>query len=332
MEVERTQKRKKAGNTKLSDKLKSQRSPDQDPHIWLNGHPDFANQAPLINTPELKQLLGHFWPATQEYFNPLNAVFSAQVLSLTTLRSRPIWLFRDGLIPLMWFFKTIPSPKGLQSKMILPIKFANVVPQAWQQNVKYYEIVQAPNALADISAIYVAGVIGALQLDLDILRARFAQAKDVLGDRVQKVEKYFYLPSHSGDKRDPTIQFEAYRTIFSELGFNGRPIDWAECVSSRHSTKSTVLSLLSDLVVSDDYVTHVSASKGSYQFHLRAARSAVDIQIPLSPYHGFEIYETTEAAVQAGATKPISREEILKVIGHQIYLALPWPKIYQVWQ
>lgn len=349
MEVERTQKRKLAKKASVEPSkppvtvvaplahqvdglfFDPSRSPDEDAQVWMSGHPSYASQLPLTNTPEFKVFLHQYWPATESYFNPLNAVFSAQVLSLNTLRSRPVWFFRDGLVPLMWFFKTFASPKGVDSKLIVPLKFANVVPKAWHSNVKYYEAVQTQNSLTDIATIYVVGVIGNLQLDLDLLRARLAQARAILGDRLQSCEKLFYLPSRHGDLRDQGIQFEAYRIIFSELGFNGRPIDWAECTSTRHNTKSAVLSTLSDFVIADEFVTHAAAAKGSFQFHLRSVPTPFDIQIPLSPYHGFNVYESVEQAISMGAPAPISRIEIMKVIGHPIYLAMPWPQIFQGW-
>lgn len=299
--------------------------------FWLSGHPAQLNKKDLLPPEMTRKFTGTFWPFTDDYFNPLNAVFSVQILSEQILNRRPVWYLRDGLIPLIWFFKTFSQPKNIKSTLIVPVKFAEIVPIAWRAQVKYYEIVQVEADVSAVETLYVVGLIGAPHLDLDLLKNRIHSAQKLLGARLNKIEKLFYVPARHGDVRDQIAQFEAYRELFEAFGFNGRAIDWHEATGSRLSQKSAVLSLVADAIINDDYATQVGASRGAIQTHLLKVKSLSDIQIPLSPYHGLNIFGSLTEAKSAGRAIQ-SRGQLMSVIGSKIYLGFEWPDYFKSWQ
>ena len=316
-------------DTKSAVFLKKRRSEDEEPIVWLSGHPK-QQRFSFPATQEFKAFAGMYWPNTEAYHNPLGAVFSAQVLSSKLLSMNSMLLFRDGLVPLLWFFKVFPQPRTIKTTLIVPSPFARAVPSAWLRQVKFYTLVQVANPLKKPIALYIIGGTGSAHTDIPLIRNRVEACKNLLDGRIQDVEKRYFISSNPGDPDSPSRLFETFQILFSEFGFQGRPITWAEYNSSTQNPNCVSLSLNSDLAVYDDFAAHASASRGAFQVHLPVVSSISKVQIPLSPYHGMNIHDSMSAIEEAG--EPIlSRHEIMRTFGHEIYLKAPWPTFFSRW-
>src|SRR5581483_8710087 len=76
----------------------------------------------------------------------LNPVFLAECESLLQLKFAPVWLARDGLVPLTWFFSRFPEPCGFKGTIHVHEDFAPIIPKAWAKRVGTYRFGELPGS------------------------------------------------------------------------------------------------------------------------------------------------------------------------------------------
>ena len=88
---------------------------------WLEKYRenDLQLKPHLSQSLEVKNFFSHFWPNTSDYQSPFENIFLIQAATAKIFNSRPKWFIRDGLIPLLWFFKTHPTPAKMKSRIYI---------------------------------------------------------------------------------------------------------------------------------------------------------------------------------------------------------------------
>ncbi len=86
-------------------------------------------------------LLKRLIPAAMDYHSLLNPIFLADDMSTSVLGSRPVWLVRDGRLPLERFFAENPSPSGLHTHLLIHESLHQTIPKSWRHLSGSYSIV-----------------------------------------------------------------------------------------------------------------------------------------------------------------------------------------------
>lgn len=83
---------------------------------------------------------GKLWPSSDEFYHPLNPVFSFFFQSPAQLDLFRVLLLRDGAQGLLDFFMRFPFPKSIKAKIIVPAELSFLVPDGWRPQVLCYRL------------------------------------------------------------------------------------------------------------------------------------------------------------------------------------------------
>jgi len=83
---------------------------------------------------------GKLWPASEEFFHPLNPIYSCFVKRQSDLEYFKVLLLRDGAYMLLDFFFKFPTPKPNSAQILVPANLSFLVPKTWQSHVICYKI------------------------------------------------------------------------------------------------------------------------------------------------------------------------------------------------
>lgn len=81
---------------------------------------------------------GYIVQHTHYFFSPLNQIYLFLIDDLSALAFFEKVFVRDGLLTLKLFFLRNPKPNGLQTKLLINIRFEKFIPKAWFDNVFFY--------------------------------------------------------------------------------------------------------------------------------------------------------------------------------------------------
>lgn len=83
---------------------------------------------------------GKLWPSSDEFYHPLNPVFSFFFQTPAHIDLFKVILLRDGAQSLLDFFMRFPFPKSIQAKIIVPAELLFLVPDGWRSKVLCYKM------------------------------------------------------------------------------------------------------------------------------------------------------------------------------------------------
>lgn len=83
---------------------------------------------------------GKLWPSSDEFYHPLNPLFSFFFQAPAQLDLFKIILLRDGAQSLLDFFMRFPFPKSISTKIIVPAELLFLVPDGWRSKVLCYKL------------------------------------------------------------------------------------------------------------------------------------------------------------------------------------------------
>ncbi|MBY0517939.1 MAG: hypothetical protein K2P81_13600 [Bacteriovoracaceae bacterium] len=83
---------------------------------------------------------GRMWPSSEDFYHPLNAMFSCFFQTQEHLEYFKVVLLRDGAHMLLDFFLRFPSPKGNVATFLVPADLLFLVPDAWRAKVLAYRM------------------------------------------------------------------------------------------------------------------------------------------------------------------------------------------------
>lgn len=298
-----------------------------------------ARSAP--RNPAAQELLNCLWPASREYYSPLNPVFLGQFRNLKAMNGRQVWLSRDGLIPLLWFFESHPAPKGFKGRLLVHEKLASFVPRAWRRCTGTYALeaicagarMAQPRADAKNRQLLLFGVStdrfsseAFLKHQLEVLRKKVSPA-----GLARATIRIVLQGSSLHPDQGPHAGF--LLGLASRLGTRLEAVSAAGIDSNGDWSSHEIVDLNEGLLCLDSYLTHCLLAGGA-RFFGQNPRPAPESSTPdfllLSPQHGMRVSARIpgRAPAQAGAKTLaefrayLREEEKIQPRGRSPF---PWP-------
>lgn len=293
---------------------------------WLSNHPQTKRHASLPQTQEVQHFINSFWPMTTDYFNPFNEIFLVRVLALELLNARDKWFVRDGIVPLLWFFKRFPQPRQLQAKLYVDIRWAYFIPKAWQKHVYFYELVSFSEE-RNFTKSFLFGTLMSQILSKETIKEKRALAEEEGAGGLKGVEA-FLLTRSSMNNDEQSFHVGATFEVARQFGLDIRPLNWAQFLDLNSFQGCYAIDFNSAKIVSDNYLYHLILSKGGYVQGVRCVSKLAKSDIQLSPFHGFVITK------KPSKTKSLvnNKENLFKILNSEANLKLPWPTWFGDWK
>lgn len=300
---------------------------------WFDNHPQSDSSLP--ETDDLKSFLGMTWPMSTSYFNPLNAVWLMQILDLRLLQSRPHWFVRDGLVPLLWFFKRYPKPPSFKITLLIDEELISFAPPAWSGHVGTYRIYSEVQAQSN-SRTSVIGMSAETYVSATFTKHRLTEIvkkEEVAG--IQTMDLFMPVRSWTHDEKEQVFHASVFREVFSIVPKQTRLMTRAELVGTFDIQKLRLYDLNEKLIVADNGLAGELLKKGAQWPDSRQPKANEDYR-KISPSHGFIINWTRTSEAQENAVpsfQEVSRfhDQIGNVFSAQAFQAFPWPRWFADW-
>ncbi len=86
------------------------------------------------------ELQGRLWPSSEEFYHPLNPIYSFFFRNYAHLDFYDVVLLKDGAIGILEFFLRFPIPRKNKSLFLVPADLTFLVPAAWRGQVLGYRL------------------------------------------------------------------------------------------------------------------------------------------------------------------------------------------------
>jgi len=83
---------------------------------------------------------GLIWPSSDEFYHPLNPMYSCFLKKPADLEYFKVILLKDGAYMLLDFFFKFPTPQPGYAQIIIPADLSFLVPKTWQPRVLCYRL------------------------------------------------------------------------------------------------------------------------------------------------------------------------------------------------
>lgn len=80
------------------------------------------------------------WPSGEDFFHPLNPMFSYFFKTYEHLDFYKVILLRDGALGLLDFFLRFPTPKNCKAQLLVPADLLFLVPDGWRPKIIAYRL------------------------------------------------------------------------------------------------------------------------------------------------------------------------------------------------
>ena len=84
---------------------------------------------------------GKMWPSSEDFYHPLNPMYSLFLMKQTDLEYFKVVLLRDGAFLILDFFYRFPIPKDKAPIILVPADLSFLVPRAWKPKVLFYRLI-----------------------------------------------------------------------------------------------------------------------------------------------------------------------------------------------
>jgi hypothetical protein len=265
-------------------------------------------------------------PWDDEYFSPLNHVNLYKVEDLKALTKMPFLLVRDGLSLLANFFYRFPTPKGIKTIFLIHQKLKNLVPEAWQDQVVFYDFLYDESFFEHKTfndTLIVKGHLLNGESDLESLKKlhlKLRKEKDIkkIIFTMEQKENHLTNPRWKGDELFSHLANNFFRYAYSEISkdFSFDFINWKTFFSMQdlHRYRFVDLSEKEHLYIDDhtDFFLFKKGAKPLWNTN-KKSRSA-DLLIPLTMSHGIRIIQK-ETFEKCETWKQLN--ELFKNLGHK---------------
>jgi hypothetical protein len=310
---------------------------------WFLAHGELRkNHRSALRSPEAQNYLNFLWPVALDYFSPLNPIFLNESLSLEAFNSWPIWMARDGLVPLLWFFKVHPTPGKFQQKILVHEELAPFVPDAWRSHMGSYRIVstiQAP--LPKNRKFLLTGLLMDTYVTLEALEKQLQEAVAAAGEGTfAKSEIIAFLPPRIdgfGNEHRHEFHSECIFRIARYLGTHVHAIPWRKLDSMDQLDGYEVIEFNERLLCSDSYLTQMALFRGARLLEKKThvPHEAHEQLISLSPYHGVVIRQELEGKCMLQNTQEKEAAQYLEIFAQamrsEANKRFPWPNWFAEW-
>lgn len=281
----------------------STKKPDGIVENWFHAHFTAQRAARFIVRPsEVANLFNLIWPVALDYYSPISPAFFCDCVNPNYMNSQPVWLIRDGLVPLLWFFRTYPEPGHFKSRLLVQADLAPFVPTAWRKLTGTYRLGTHPKLKTKKpETILIAGLM--METFCSVRAAR-----KILDDYVArrkpgpKTKVVAFLPFRNdslSSERRHEFHGEFMQEVMKRFGTDIKFINYVQFDGMDSFEGYEALDLNERLVCSDSYLMHSAMSRGAHFFE--AGKPAKNEQfVELSRYHGFFVKPTLDGAYALG--------------------------------
>ncbi|MEQ1877999.1 MAG: hypothetical protein ABL958_15255 [Bdellovibrionia bacterium] len=315
-------------------KVKSPRKVARDGYVqvdWFDAHKEAETTLHKRPIDPRFSFTRDVWPAATEYYSPLNPIFLSEKFYPAQLNERTIWLARDGLVPLLWFFKRNPKPPFLKCTILVHEDFAPYVPNAWRPTIGTYRIqAEVPAKRVEAKTLLVMGSVAdsycsltGLEDILDRLEQR------ITPERLAKLNKVCFLPVqlHLSANRE-TFQPAYFLELYRRLGMDFKPVRFGWIEGQLLLNETIVIDLNEKLVVADNFLMHTALQKGAQYLSLADnLKQSPGRFIRMSPYHGMIVTErlTGRCEIAKDSASEEYFERFERAMRSDANRAFPWP-------
>jgi len=310
---------------------------------WFAGHPQQSQiESPVLpNSPEIKSYMDFLWPLAESYYAPVPGVFLIQVLSLELLNSKPVWMVRDGLLPLLWFFRRFPKPINLSSKLLIPENLLPFIPDPWTPFVGSYLVKSTTKSNVNRKLLFV-GCLSEFFMPLNELPTWFEKtfATDSL-EKIKSLEKTVFLPMrqwHFQSENDHFYHLVFAKRFFDAVGENFEALNYRQLVQIESTTGFEVINVGTNFLISDSGLTHRLLAKGASIYgQSEAPQSETSEFVAFSPHHGISVeFEPKIESIGKAWQKSCGEYEKFQLLMSKAFrsdanIKLPWPSWFADW-
>lgn len=299
---------------------------------WFHAH----NEAKLkifADSGGADSMATRLWPVTRDYYAPVDLIFLSQAYNPLRMNQRPVWLARDGLVPLLWFFKMNPDPGPFMQQLLVHESLGAYVPPAWRSVTGTYRIVNSPERQKrEVTSLLVTSLVSEAFCSLKGLRDEMQSLKSRFpADALARLKKYCYLPWGFNANR-PEYQSEFTIELCRELGAHDlEPLTYARIDSTNSFAGTELVELNENLLCADNYLAHLVLQRGG---QLRTAAALGEgCFVSLSPYHGYELQEQILAPYALETDeRPVYYSRFDEIMQSAANTNFPWPTWVKRWQ
>ena len=259
-------------------------------------------------THEERMYLHYLAPFSDKYFSTLNPFVIFGGADPAQLMKKDTWMFRDGLIPLSFFFNEASLDLISSNRTFLVHKdFWFLVPTKWQKNVLFYDI--AAKNIYDKKnkpkKIVLAGLANDTLSDpLEFEQSIKALASVYSKKDLEKIEVSAYFPNKRTDLwgrwQDENI-FQYAKVLFENLKLDIDFPEWDIFKSNMDYSDTLYYEVNSGVMIKDSYVQHLFLSRGAgllknedKQEHFSLVNTH-----PLSLYHDVQVFKCNFAKLSS---------------------------------
>ncbi len=175
-----------------------------------------------LNQKDASDRQGKLWPSGEDFFHPLNPLFSFFIRHQHQLELFQVLLLRDGAQTLLDFFLRFPSPKS-DTRLLVDANLAFLVPAGWRPHTLYWRMEPTrPAPPATLHHLLFYGLFSQTFLSEPLFRKHLHQW---LGQFPTDADVGAYF-SQRGDLLDPggTEQLMGYQTTAAFQSRFRRPL------------------------------------------------------------------------------------------------------------
>ncbi len=237
-------------------------------------------------------------PFADKYYSPLNPFIIFGGADSAQLLKKNVWMLRDGLLPLSFFFKEA-SEELLQDdrKFIIHKDLWFLVPPAWQKSVLFFDV--KSNNVFDQKRlpqkIFISGFANDTLADQDEFLADIEElASNFSKEELEKIQISAYFPGKNNDlwaKWKDENPFKYAKALFKNLKIDIDFPDWEIIKSTMNYDDTLYFEINRGAMVKDSYLKQMFLSRGAGELKRENSEDGFTYMknVQLSPYHSVEI-------------------------------------------
>jgi hypothetical protein len=307
---------------------------------WFLAHAHSKAQGKVLDQrPEVKNFINYLWPVCDSYFSPLNPIFLSEVADVKAMNEFPVWMARDGLVPLLWFFKKNPAPGKLKSRLLIHRDFSEYVPPAWRSTIGTYRIEATPEGSAPGRSkhLLLIGLMMDTYCSIPALKNKLSAVSETLGKKgLADMRISAFIPPRMdawGGEHHHEFSIQYCLELARYLGTEISALSWTQLQGMSSWAETTVVDLNENLLCADNFLLHKVMSTGARPFEHREPgqneKNPRGTLVRLSPYHGVRIEKHITTDKFKGRFEEIAAIE--RVFLSEANQRFPWPNWVLGW-
>lgn len=269
-------------------------------------------------------------PDSKLYSSSLNPLFSFELDSSNKylLKSFELISLRDGVLPLLSFFRRNPAPEKIDPIVVVDEELSSLVPITWRERVVLRRVVCLNKTISKPQNKVVVFVSPEKKsIPLEILKNEMSKLK-------KKIEKnceviiFFSSVNRRGEEEvsfDDSWRYRVFQVMVNELsGYNVRVLDWREYASEDFSGSKYFFINPLRYYFTDSFLHHDILQRGARPLFELNEELETKCILKLSACHGFVLHQdfSKEYAIDKGMLEYILKNEKVEKIDKDDYASL----------